>query len=49
MQNATCAAKIGIEPINFAFLTNNGASTGPANPVGSTLATFTPDPHGISL
>jgi hypothetical protein len=44
LQNSTCAARVGVEPINFAFLTTNGVSTGPANPVDSTLATFTPDP-----
>jgi hypothetical protein len=44
LQNATCAAKVGVETINFAFLTVNGKSTGPANPVDSTSATFTPDP-----
>jgi hypothetical protein len=47
LQNATCAARIGVEPINFAFLTKNGASLGPANPVDSTLATFTPDPSRV--
>jgi hypothetical protein len=42
-QNPTCAARVGVETINFAFLTLNGKSTGPANPLDSTLATFTPD------
>jgi len=44
LQNSTCAAKAGVEYINFAFVTLNGQATGPANPVDSTLATFTPDP-----
>ena len=44
LQNSTCASRVGIETINFAFLTLNGRSTGPANPLDSTLATFTPDP-----
>jgi hypothetical protein len=44
LQNSTCANKVGIETINFAFLTLNGVATGPANPLDSTLATFTPDP-----
>src|SRR4029077_21255543 len=44
LQNSTCAAKVGVEPINFAFLPTKAVSTGPANPVDSTLATFTPDP-----
>jgi hypothetical protein len=42
-QNATCASRVGVETINFAFLTLNGKSTGPANPIDSTTATFTPD------
>jgi hypothetical protein len=44
VQNPTCAAKVGIEYVNFAFVTKNGVSQAPANPVDSTLATFTPDP-----
>ena len=35
---------MGIEPFNFAFVTRNGVSQAPANPIDSTLATFTPDP-----
>ena len=42
-QNATCAARTGLEYVNFAFVTKNGRSTAPANPVDSTTATFTPD------
>ncbi len=41
--NPTCAAITGLEYVNFAFITKNGASQAPANPVDSTLATFTPD------
>ncbi|HET8764122.1 MAG TPA: hypothetical protein VFM52_02785, partial [Rhodanobacter sp.] len=40
--NAGCLAKAGEEYLNFAFITKNGKSTGPANPIHSTLATFTP-------
>jgi hypothetical protein len=43
-QNATCANKVGVEYVNFAFITKNGVAQGPANPVQSTAATFTPDP-----
>lgn len=44
--NATCAARVGgVEYVNFAFVTKNGRATAPANPVESTLATFTPDPQ----
>jgi len=43
-QNPTCAAQVGVEYVNFAFVTKNGKSTGPANPVDSTTAgTFTPN------
>jgi hypothetical protein len=42
--NPTCLSKVGEEYLNFAFITKNGKSEGPANPVDSTLATFTPDP-----
>lgn len=42
-QNATCASLTGLEYVNFAFITKNGHSQAPANPVDSTTATFTPD------
>jgi hypothetical protein len=41
--NPTCAAVTGLEYVNFAFITKNGISQAPANPVDSTLATFTPN------
>jgi hypothetical protein len=44
LQNPTCAAKIGIETFEFAFVTRSGRSQAPANPLDSTLQTFTPDP-----
>jgi len=41
--NATCQAITGLEYVNFAFITKNGVSQAPANPVDSTAATtFTP-------
>lgn len=41
--NPTCLAKVGEEYLNFAFITKNGRSTGPANPIDSTIGgTFTP-------
>ena len=43
--NPTCAAKTGIEYVNFAFVTKNGRPTATPNPVQSTTATFTPDPN----
>ncbi len=44
LQNQTCAARAGIEYVNFAFVTKNGRTQAPPNPVHSTLATFTPNP-----
>ncbi len=41
--NSTCQSLVGIEYVNFAFLTKSGNSQAPASPVNSTLATFTPD------
>jgi len=43
-QNATCQAKVGLETFNFAFVTHNGRSQAPANPLDATLTTYTPDP-----
>jgi hypothetical protein len=44
IQNSTCLAKIGsIETFEFAFVTKNGVTQAPANPLDSTLTTFTPD------
>ena len=43
LQNPTCASRIGIETFEFAFLTKNGVSQAPANPLDSTLVTYTPD------
>jgi len=42
--NADCLAKAGIEPVNFAFITKNGRSHAPADPLLATAATFTPNP-----
>jgi len=42
--NPTCAAITGYEYVNFAFITKDGISQAPANPVNATLATYTPDP-----
>ncbi len=44
INNSTCLSTVGIEPVNFAFITLNGKSQAPANPVDATLATYTPDP-----
>jgi hypothetical protein len=47
--NPTCLAKVGEEYANFAFVTKNGHSQAPANPVDSTLATFTPSPKDLFM
>ncbi len=43
--NPTCASAVGIEYVNFAFITKNGVAQAPANPVQATGATYTPDPN----
>jgi hypothetical protein len=44
--NSTCAAKTGLEYVNFAFMTKSGHPQpgSPPNPVNSTINTFTPNP-----
>jgi len=42
--NAACLNSVGIEPANFAFLTKSGVPQAPPDPLGLTLASFTPDP-----
>jgi hypothetical protein len=42
--NDACLNSVGVEPVNFAFITKNGVSQGPANPVDATNATYNPDP-----
>lgn len=44
IQNATCRSQVGVETFTFAFVTRDGKTQGPPNPVQSTLTTFTPDP-----
>jgi hypothetical protein len=44
VQNPTCAAKVGIETFQFAFLTKSGQAQAPANQLDATLATYTPNP-----
>jgi hypothetical protein len=43
IQNPTCQAKVGVETFQFAFVTKNGVAQAPANPIASTLSTFTPN------
>src|SRR6266852_6532773 len=47
--NNDCLNKVGIEPVNFAFITRNGVAQAPANPLDATLATFTPNPSKVLL
>jgi hypothetical protein len=42
--NASCQKVVGLEYPNLAFLTHDGTSQAPANPVQATGATYTPDP-----
>ncbi|HZT96730.1 MAG TPA: hypothetical protein VFB34_07815 [Chloroflexota bacterium] len=42
--NQSCAKAVGVENVNFAFITKTGVPQGPPNPVQATLAdTYTPD------
>jgi hypothetical protein len=43
--NAACLDTVGVEPVNFAFITRSGQAQAPANPVDATDATYTPDPR----
>lgn len=44
--NHTCATKVGVEYVNFAFITKSGQPQpdSPPNPVDATIDTFTPNP-----
>jgi hypothetical protein len=41
--NTPCVNLVGLETFEFAFVTKNGVAQAPANPLDSTLTTFTPD------
>lgn len=45
LNNNACLSTVGVETINFAFITKSGKPQAPANPVQATLATYTPDPN----
>jgi hypothetical protein len=49
VQNSTCANMVGIEPVQFAFLTLSGTPHAPPNPVDATLATYTPEPGDLLM
>ena len=42
--NKVCQKLVGIEYVNFAFITTDGVAQAPANPVEATALTYTPDP-----
>ena len=42
--NADCLNTVGIEPLNFAFITKNGVPHGPPGPLDLTNGSFTPSP-----
>jgi hypothetical protein len=46
VNNATCLTQVGVEPVNFAFITKSGhpQPASPPNPVNATINTFTPNP-----
>ncbi len=45
--NATCASKVGLEYVNFAYLTKSGVPQAAPNPVNFNPADQTPDPHKV--
>lgn len=47
--NPACLAKVGEEYVNFAFVTKNGKAQAPANPVDSTVQTFTPSSQDLYM
>ncbi len=49
VNNTACLESVGIEPVNFAFITKSGTPLAPPSPVNATLATFTPDLGKILL
>ena len=42
--NSACLNSVGLEYVNFAFITTSGVAQAPANPLDATAATYTPDP-----
>jgi hypothetical protein len=44
VNNNECLETVGLEPVNFAFITRSGVPQAPPNPVDATPATLTPDP-----
>jgi hypothetical protein len=42
--NSACLNTVGVEPVNFAFITKSGKPQAPPDPTQATAATFTPNP-----
>jgi hypothetical protein len=42
--NDACANTVGVEYVNFAFITKSGKAQAPANPIANDPAAFTPNP-----
>ena len=42
--NQACLDTVGVEPVNFAFITRSGVPQGPPDPTRATAQTYTPDP-----
>jgi hypothetical protein len=44
--NSTCSSLVGVEPVNFAFITKSGTPQpgSPPDPIDATLSTYTPNP-----
>jgi hypothetical protein len=49
INNPACTARAGVEYLNFAFVTKNGVTQAPPNPIDSTLATFTPSAKDLFM
>ena len=49
INNNACLSTVGIEPVNFAFLTRTGVAQAPANPVDATLGTYTPSSKDLFM
>jgi hypothetical protein len=47
--NTACLNQAGEEYVNFAFITHNGKSQAPANPVDATAKTFTPGSEDLFM
>src|SRR5262249_33727776 len=49
VNNLDCLRRVGLEPVNFAFVTRDGVPVGPPDPLHANLLTRTPDPGRVLL